>query len=68
MPKPQPIQESFAERLRETEANLAIEGLYLTDEERELLSAMEAEGLSPEARIERIKAFCLEPTPALMAE
>lgn len=68
MAKPQPTKESFAERLREAEANLAIEGLYLTDEERELLMAMEVEGLSLEARLERIKSFCLGATPVLAAE
>ena len=68
MTKPLSTQEPFDGRLREVEANLAIEGLYLTDEERDLLQEMEAEGLSADARIERIKAFCLAPAPALAAE
>jgi hypothetical protein len=68
MTKPLSPQESFDDRLHEVEANLAIEGLYLTDEERDLLQEMEAEGLSSEARIERIKTFCLAPAPALAVE
>jgi hypothetical protein len=45
------------ERRLEAEANLAIEGIYLTEEERALFEEMEEQGLSQAERTTRIDRF-----------
>lgn len=43
--------------IAEAEANLAIEGIFLTEEEKALVLKMEEEGLSEEECIARVKAY-----------
>jgi hypothetical protein len=59
-PTPPLTEEQVAEIRRRrpgVRASLAIEGLYLTTYEEHMLDQFEAEGLTPEQRRERVRAY-----------
>lgn len=49
--------------VEETLASFACEGIVFTDEEKELIHQMEAEGLSSDERILRLKAYLTDSSP-----
>ncbi|MGE3362373.1 MAG: hypothetical protein AB7I34_02835 [Rhizobiaceae bacterium] len=49
--------------IEETLASFACESIVFTDEEEELIHRMEAEGLSSDERIARLKAYLISSSP-----
>ncbi len=49
--------------IEETLASFLCEGIVFTDEEKQMIHQMEAEGLSSEERISRLKAYLTSSLP-----
>jgi len=60
MPKTDEEKKRGLDAIAEAEANLAIEGIYLTDAEKALFLKMEEEDLTSDERIARLKAYMLK--------